>query len=157
VWKTQYWKGLCVKLACQMGRSGILSSLCLLTYILHYSWEGYMCFMPISKPKWNRFSHFLTSQDQLHICLKFYPKDCFLSTVAFGIFKIDDLCSKFFMHSFYLQVVRYHSCVINADSLPKELIPIAWTTSVHLLSSLNLQKYSFLRWRNKPQSVVHCW
>lgn len=30
-----------------------------------------------------------------------------------------------------LQVVRYHSLVIDADSLPSELIPIAWTSSTN--------------------------
>lgn len=33
-----------------------------------------------------------------------------------------------------LQVVRYHSLVIDAESLPNELIPIAWTTSADALS-----------------------
>ncbi|KAF3433924.1 hypothetical protein FNV43_RR25027 [Rhamnella rubrinervis] len=32
------------------------------------------------------------------------------------------------------KVVRYHSLVIDAESLPKELIPIAWTTSTDALS-----------------------
>ncbi|WCJ19342.1 Aminodeoxychorismate synthase chloroplastic [Euphorbia peplus] len=32
------------------------------------------------------------------------------------------------------KVVRYHSLVIDADSLPKELVPIAWTTSTGLCS-----------------------
>ncbi|XP_073006000.1 probable aminodeoxychorismate synthase, chloroplastic isoform X1 [Typha latifolia] len=32
------------------------------------------------------------------------------------------------------KVVRYHSLVIHPDSLPKDLIPIAWTTSLHSLS-----------------------
>lgn len=31
-------------------------------------------------------------------------------------------------------MVRYHSLVIDAESLPNELIPIAWTTSTDLLS-----------------------
>lgn len=39
-----------------------------------------------------------------------------------------------------LQVVRYHSLVIDADSLPEELIPIAWATSVHTLSFLGTQQ-----------------
>nr|XP_019707543.1 probable aminodeoxychorismate synthase, chloroplastic isoform X2 [Elaeis guineensis] len=38
------------------------------------------------------------------------------------------------------KVVRYHSLVIDADSLPEELIPIAWTTSVHTLSFLGTQQ-----------------
>lgn len=39
-----------------------------------------------------------------------------------------------------LQVVRYHSLVIDAYSLPEELIPIAWTTSGHTLSFLGTQQ-----------------
>jgi len=31
------------------------------------------------------------------------------------------------------QVVRYHSLVIDLESLPKELIPIAWTSSTSTL------------------------
>ncbi|XP_038985756.1 probable aminodeoxychorismate synthase, chloroplastic isoform X2 [Phoenix dactylifera] len=38
------------------------------------------------------------------------------------------------------KVVRYHSLVIDADSLPEELIPIAWATSVHTLSFLGTQQ-----------------
>lgn len=38
------------------------------------------------------------------------------------------------------RVVRYHSLVIDADSLPKELIPIAWTTSVNTLSFMGTQQ-----------------
>lgn len=30
---------------------------------------------------------------------------------------------------YLMQVVRYHSLVVDAESLPKELIPVAWTTS----------------------------
>lgn len=45
-----------------------------------------------------------------------------------------------FMYSFYLQVVRYHSLVIDADTLPKELVPVAWTTSVRLLLYLETSK-----------------
>ncbi|XP_048231809.1 aminodeoxychorismate synthase, chloroplastic isoform X2 [Ricinus communis] len=37
------------------------------------------------------------------------------------------------------KVVRYHSLVIDADSLPKELVPIAWTTSVGTRSFLESQ------------------
>lgn len=40
-----------------------------------------------------------------------------------------------------LQVVRYHSLVIDASSLPKELIPIAWTSST--------DRIYFLETRNK--------
>lgn len=39
-----------------------------------------------------------------------------------------------------LQVVRYHSLVIDAESLPKELIPIAWTSSTDTLSFLETSK-----------------
>lgn len=35
-----------------------------------------------------------------------------------------------------MQVVRYHSLVIDADSLPKELIPIAWANSTDGFSYL---------------------
>lgn len=41
----------------------------------------------------------------------------------------------------FLQVVRYHSLVIDAESLPKELIPIAWTASDDTLSFLETQKF----------------
>ncbi|XP_042498466.1 aminodeoxychorismate synthase, chloroplastic isoform X2 [Macadamia integrifolia] len=37
------------------------------------------------------------------------------------------------------KVVRYHSLVIDADSLPEELIPIAWTTSRDTLSFVDAQ------------------
>ena len=37
-------------------------------------------------------------------------------------------------------MVRYHSLIIDADSLPNELIPIAWTTSTDALSFLGTQK-----------------
>ena len=36
-----------------------------------------------------------------------------------------------------MQVVRYHSLVIDEDSLPKELVPIAWTCSSNTLSFLD--------------------
>ncbi|XVE68926.1 hypothetical protein DITRI_Ditri09bG0109000 [Diplodiscus trichospermus] len=39
------------------------------------------------------------------------------------------------------KVVRYHSLVIDAKSLPKELIPIAWTSSDDTLSFLETQKF----------------
>ncbi|XP_034703814.1 aminodeoxychorismate synthase, chloroplastic-like isoform X4 [Vitis riparia] len=38
------------------------------------------------------------------------------------------------------KVVRYHSLVVDAESLPNELIPIAWTSSSDLLSYLETQK-----------------
>ncbi|PON45005.1 Para-aminobenzoate synthase, component I [Trema orientale] len=38
------------------------------------------------------------------------------------------------------KVVRYHSLIIDADSLPNELIPIAWTTSTDALSFLGTHK-----------------
>ncbi|KAA8534354.1 hypothetical protein F0562_031895 [Nyssa sinensis] len=38
------------------------------------------------------------------------------------------------------KVVRYHSLVVDAESLPKELIPIAWTSSSDTLSFLGTQK-----------------
>ncbi|CAK9136140.1 unnamed protein product [Ilex paraguariensis] len=38
------------------------------------------------------------------------------------------------------KVVRYHSLVIDADSLPKDLLPIAWTFSTDTLSFLDHQK-----------------
>ncbi|XP_042441749.1 probable aminodeoxychorismate synthase, chloroplastic isoform X2 [Zingiber officinale] len=38
------------------------------------------------------------------------------------------------------KVVRYHSLVIDSNSLPEELIPIAWTTSGHQISLLETQK-----------------
>ncbi|KAF3325865.1 aminodeoxychorismate synthase [Carex littledalei] len=37
------------------------------------------------------------------------------------------------------KVVRYHSLVIEANSLPKELVPIAWTTSDRTLSFLETE------------------
>ena len=39
-----------------------------------------------------------------------------------------------------MQVVRYHSLVVDPESLPKELIPIAWTSSTTALSFLGTQK-----------------
>ncbi|KAB2063554.1 hypothetical protein ES319_A10G223800v1 [Gossypium barbadense] len=39
------------------------------------------------------------------------------------------------------KVVRYHSLVIDAESLPKDLIPIAWTASDDTLSFLETQKF----------------
>ncbi|XP_021295417.1 aminodeoxychorismate synthase, chloroplastic isoform X2 [Herrania umbratica] len=40
------------------------------------------------------------------------------------------------------KVVRYHSLVIDAKTLPKELIPIAWTSSDDTLSFLETQSHS---------------
>ncbi|XVF23647.1 hypothetical protein REPUB_Repub13aG0057200 [Reevesia pubescens] len=42
------------------------------------------------------------------------------------------------------KVVRYHSLVIDAKSLPKELIPIAWTSSDDTLSFLETQKFDVI-------------
>ncbi|XP_052185883.1 LOW QUALITY PROTEIN: aminodeoxychorismate synthase, chloroplastic [Diospyros lotus] len=39
------------------------------------------------------------------------------------------------------KVVRYHSLVIDEESLPKELIPIAWTSSTDTLPFLGSRKY----------------
>ena len=36
-----------------------------------------------------------------------------------------------------MQVVRYHSLVIDEDTLPKQLVPIAWTCSSNTLSFLD--------------------
>ncbi|GMP58805.1 hypothetical protein CsSME_00022345 [Camellia sinensis var. sinensis] len=38
------------------------------------------------------------------------------------------------------KVVRYHSLIVDAESLPKELIPIAWTSSTGTLSFLGTRK-----------------
>ncbi|KAK6929205.1 Chorismate-utilizing enzyme, C-terminal [Dillenia turbinata] len=38
------------------------------------------------------------------------------------------------------KVVRYHSLVVDPDSLPEDLIPIAWATSNDLVSLLNTQR-----------------
>lgn len=35
-----------------------------------------------------------------------------------------------------VQVVRYHSLVVDEDTLPKELVPTAWTCSGNTLSFL---------------------
>lgn len=45
-------------------------------------------------------------------------------------------CEGFCAYWFYFQVVRYHSLVIEAGSLPDDLISIAWTASPNLLSYL---------------------
>lgn len=37
-------------------------------------------------------------------------------------------------------MVRYHSLVVDVESLPDELIPIAWTSSVDALSFLETHK-----------------
>ncbi|KAB1219086.1 Para-aminobenzoate synthase [Morella rubra] len=42
------------------------------------------------------------------------------------------------------KVVRYHSLVVDAESLPKELIPIAWTSSSDAISLLETQKTNTL-------------
>lgn len=41
------------------------------------------------------------------------------------------------------KVVRYHSLVIDAESLPRDLIPIAWTSSTDTLSFLRNEKPDF--------------
>ncbi|KAK9913250.1 hypothetical protein M0R45_037073 [Rubus argutus] len=43
-------------------------------------------------------------------------------------------------HNSGFKVVRYHSLVIDAESLPDELIPIAWTSSVNALSFIETKK-----------------
>uniref|UniRef100_A0A804I8N0 aminodeoxychorismate synthase n=1 Tax=Musa acuminata subsp. malaccensis TaxID=214687 RepID=A0A804I8N0_MUSAM len=58
------------------------------------------------------------------------------------------------------KVVRYHSLVINADSLPKELIPIAWICSGHTLSFLEAQESdmipdAFGNQLNQCQAIGH--
>ncbi|XP_057979569.1 aminodeoxychorismate synthase, chloroplastic isoform X2 [Malania oleifera] len=42
------------------------------------------------------------------------------------------------------KVVRYHSLVVDADSLPRELLPIAWTSSTDTLSFLETEKSDFI-------------
>ncbi|KAK8662303.1 hypothetical protein V6N13_091886 [Hibiscus sabdariffa] len=42
------------------------------------------------------------------------------------------------------KVVRYHSLVIDKESLPKELIPIAWTSSDDTLSFYETQKFDVI-------------
>ncbi|XXG58034.1 hypothetical protein AAC387_Pa04g0446 [Persea americana] len=44
-------------------------------------------------------------------------------------------------HNSGFKVVRYHSLVIDGNSLPKELIPIAWTSSMNTLSFLDTQEH----------------
>ncbi|RXI09124.1 hypothetical protein DVH24_023268 [Malus domestica] len=46
-------------------------------------------------------------------------------------------------HDSGFKVVRYHSLVIDAESLPDELIPIAWTSSMDALSFIETQKSDF--------------
>ncbi|CAL1374303.1 unnamed protein product [Linum trigynum] len=50
------------------------------------------------------------------------------------------------------KVVRYHSLVIDAESLPKELIPIAWTTSSGTHSFLESHSSSALPHDLDPQN-----
>ncbi|KAG1331965.1 Aminodeoxychorismate synthase, chloroplastic [Cocos nucifera] len=52
------------------------------------------------------------------------------------------------------KVVRYHSLVIDADSLPEELIPIAWTTSVDTLSFLGTQQSDIILGSFGDKSIV---
>ncbi|KAK8954245.1 hypothetical protein KSP39_PZI002489 [Platanthera zijinensis] len=52
------------------------------------------------------------------------------------------------------KVMRYHSLVIAADSVPEDLVPTAWTTSVHTHSYLEIQESdmspgSFVNQRHK--------
>lgn len=49
-----------------------------------------------------------------------------------------------------MQVVRYHSLVIDAKSLPKELIPLAWTCSTDTVSSLVDQKSYLDAYESQP-------
>ncbi|KAG0482115.1 hypothetical protein HPP92_010199 [Vanilla planifolia] len=56
------------------------------------------------------------------------------------------------------KVMRYHSLVIAAESLPEELVPIAWTSSVRTLSLFDIKESdmspgSFLNQTNKFQSI----
>lgn len=39
----------------------------------------------------------------------------------------------------WMQVVRYHSLVVDQRSLPKELIPIAWASSSETIPFLRIQ------------------
>ncbi|GAV69983.1 GATase domain-containing protein/Chorismate_bind domain-containing protein/Anth_synt_I_N domain-containing protein [Cephalotus follicularis] len=50
------------------------------------------------------------------------------------------------------KVVRYHSLIIDADSLPKEIIPIAWTSSADPLSFFKAQNYDVIPNVHKSQS-----
>lgn len=43
-------------------------------------------------------------------------------------------------HNSGFKVVRYHSLVVDVESLPDELIPIAWTSSVDALSFIETHK-----------------
>ncbi|KAG0479428.1 hypothetical protein HPP92_010286 [Vanilla planifolia] len=56
------------------------------------------------------------------------------------------------------KVMRYHSLVIAAESLPEELVPTAWTSSVRTLSLFDIKESdmspgSFLNQTNKFQSI----
>lgn len=56
-----------------------------------------------------------------------------------------------------MQVVRYHSLVINAESLPIELKPIAWTASmdaVSYLDGLKIDTYSAQFQNGRFQSIM---
>jgi para-aminobenzoate synthetase len=46
-------------------------------------------------------------------------------------------CKNHCAYCCYIQVVRYHSLVIDASSLPEDLVSIAWTASPKMLSFLD--------------------
>lgn len=48
----------------------------------------------------------------------------FLHTTFLDLFRCKE---QIFVGAPFLQVVRYHSLIIDKESLPKELVPIAWT------------------------------
>ncbi|TXG49552.1 hypothetical protein EZV62_025427 [Acer yangbiense] len=52
------------------------------------------------------------------------------------------------------KVVRYHSLVIDAESLPKELIPIAWTSSTDALSFRDTLKFDTISTQSKNESCL---
>ena len=51
-------------------------------------------------------------------------------------------------------MVRYHSLVIDAESLPKELIPIAWTSSIGTHSFLETHSSSALPYELEHEITV---
>ncbi|XP_076901399.1 aminodeoxychorismate synthase, chloroplastic-like [Bidens hawaiensis] len=52
------------------------------------------------------------------------------------------------------KVVRYHSLVVDAKSLPKELIPLAWTCSTDTVSSLVDQKFDLNAYKSQTDMKV---
>lgn len=58
-------------------------------------------------------------------------------------------------HFNFLQVVRYHSLVIDPESLPKELIPIAWTSTPDALPFLGTQKLNSIPETHDGQTSQH--